>query len=536
MPKKRSHEGFVLPGESLIKNPKTFLRSRIHLEVEPLGEKAQVFYFIDPKDLKSGLALKKNIVLRGNAIGFEEYLKKNHANEIREHGAAFDDIIALPAGNKAGFLVPRIPNAQTKLNQDQTFTLDLTSGLVYSVILNPGGLHDRAPFYINLGPLNESATMSFLEGLKNARVTGSIDTENLSLFHKENPLLKAQILHGNRLVSSISLVDKEGRFSLEIIPAHNLSKSSPLTLIIEPINSECGLPTVKHALNLDTIYDKPDLGVIDMGKLGNAFSSTINLGVKDNEVLGEADVYIRARIGTGEVLVKKAVDDQAKANFPELYEGIYDIAVVMPLNSPYGTHVEKNIRLSPEVHEPISITLSKRASLDASVVDANNNAVPQAHVEFSRIGKMGAFASEDIFEDLLFKQTLATNDQGQICYLGFSLGKDTECKAPLLDEGRYLAHVIPPAGSELPHFWATFDFPKQNSIKIELPEPELLVGKIVAPDQISPIKQAYITIYRAEANLYNQPKIVANAITDSEGVFKALVAGQPTKAVQTGAY
>ncbi len=151
--------------------------------------------------------------------------------------------------------------------------------------------------------------------------------------------------------------------------------------------------------------------------------------------------------------------------------------------------------------------------------------VSGAQIQFSRIGEIGNFATEDIFDDNLFKLTAMTNKDGKVCQrqFGFSTANEDECSALLLDEGRYLAHIIPPAGTELAHKWITFDFPEKNELSITLDQPELLMGRVVKNDGITPAVRAFVTVYLAETTMHNQPKIIGNAITDDQGYFRAFV-------------
>ena len=173
----------------------------------------------------------------------------------------------------------------------------------------------------------------------------------------------------------------------------------------------------------------------------------------------------------------------------------------------------------------IIIQLSRRELLHGTLMDDKNAKVNGAQIELSRIGKIGDFATEDIFDDMLFKLTATTNEEGRICQrrFGFATSNQDDCTPLTLDEGRYLAHITPPPGSKLAHHWLTFDFPKTSTLEIKLEVPQILMGKILAADKISPIKRAFVTVYLAENNLHNQPKVIANAITDDSGNFRAFI-------------
>lgn len=520
-----------LPAISQVDPSRKPSEKRVHLEVEAPGYKTQVFYFVNVNDLKAGISLRKNIEVRGIAQGMDEYVRLDLEDNEKED--LFQEILAVPLANKASFLAPKIPSVKTRLLNDQSYKIELISGLSYAVILNPHGLYDKAPIYKNILPAYDDREINFSMP-HNAQITGQINGLNIIFNKQDKEMLMVKVMQGARLLSSVAKVGVFGSFSLEMVEPVHISKKMPLFLMIEPLETESGLPTIKHALDVENIYKNPDIGVVDLGDFSKPFSLEVEVSF-DDQIISEADVYINGHIGAGEVLIKKAVNKEGKASFDRVYEGIYDIAAILPSESPYGMRIIKHINLRENQHEPLVIRLDKRQELSAFVSNEEGQGIMGAHVELSRIGEVGALATADIIDDLLFKKTMITNKEGAVCDRTFN-PTSSLCEAPLLDKGRYLAHIIPPAGSELGHGYSTFDFPQEKNIRFNCVEPEILIGKILAHDQKTPVKQAYITVYLAEPNLYNQPKIIANTITDERGIFEALVSPLTTKTVQTIGY
>ncbi len=515
-------------GEFCKKNDfEMFSGKKIHLEIEASGEPAQVFYNVDPSSLPAGLFLSPSIQISGSANGALEYLKLDEKDD-RENLSAFADIIAIPIANKISFLSPRIPTIKTKLSSDQSYSLSLQSHLQYALILNPSGLYHRAPIFLQSDNLTQNTNLNFEVSKEAFKLSGKIsssDTNILATF--QIPQIQASVMQGNRLVSSRESVKTDGTLSLELSHSFLTDPSDvPLMLLIEPEDIENALPRIKVKLDKNLLGSKIDVGNIDLGKLKQPFAAEIEIIGSDQSSIGNATIFMKANVGNGTSLVKKQVDSSGTTLFNQLYEGIYDIAVIPPFDSPFAMKLIKNAEfLANGENGKIIIQLSRRELLHGTLMDDKNAKVNGAQIELSRIGKIGDFATEDIFDDMLFKLTATTNEEGRICQrrFGFATSNQDDCTPLTLDEGRYLAHITPPPGSKLAHHWLTFDFPKTSTLEIKLEVPQILMGKILAADKISPIKRAFVTVYLAENNLHNQPKVIANAITDDSGNFRAFI-------------
>lgn len=506
---------------------KIFSGQAVHLEIEPTGEISQVFYNIDPSSLgKQPIMLNKIAHIRGQAIGAQFMPIKPDRTKSHDRLDAFSDIIAIPSVNRISFLSPRVPTSKSRLQKDAGFEMDLISGLAYTLILNPSGVRSRAPVHINAGIISDGNDFHFVIEENPSKLTGRAVFDNDTKTESKFPHLRARLMLGSRLISSVGGLDSSGQFSLEISrPLFKDEETQPVNLIIEPLDFETALPRVKHPLDIAMLNSDMDVKEINLGSLKKTFSVNIEVHGSDDSLIGNANLYLRAPIGAGIALMKKQVDKSGSTRFSHVYEGRYDIAVIPPVDSQFAMRVIKNVDFDSQENIQISIDLQKREGLTAEVLGPLGQKISGAQIQFSRIGAIGYSATEDIFDDNLFKLTATTNDDGKICHrkFGFNTSDKSECSALLLDEGRYLAHIIPPAGTELAHQWITFDFPEKNQLAIRLDQPEIMIGQILKPDGKTPSSRAFVTIYLAETDMHNQPKMIGNAITDDKGFFKAFV-------------
>lgn len=484
----------------------------VHIEIEPPGQPAQVFYLLHRRDLAAGVSLRPTMRLHGFAQGASKYLDLDNAVENHNSMARFSDMLALPRANKTHFLSPRMPAVVDELASDQSFDIDLLQGLSYTLVLNPSGLYDRAPLYWHLEQLPSEARIAF-----NLDEFGQFITGQIRFIGAKKDQWQVRIVQANRLISSVSPLKKNGHFLVELSQQLFLGDSVPITVIIEPCDPESALPRFVKSYSLNELLNQPNLGKIDLGRLAKPLTANFNIS-------GPGHIILKGLVGHGEVHIKKAINSEGATTFKDLYEGSYEIAIVPPPHSPWGMRVIEKVDVSGPVFN-INLKWIKRQVLNAKVINANNKKVSGAQIEFTRIGKTNMNEVEEIFSDMPFSFTATTNSLGEVCQpqFGVSTAKTTKCEGLALDEGRYVAHIIPPPGSPYTHEWRTFDFPLTQNLELKLLESQKLTGKIFAADQISPMKQAYITIYAGDSNLYNQPKILANAITDGSGTFKAYV-------------
>lgn len=508
---------------------KTFTDRAVHIEVEPPDGLTQVFYHQDPQHLGSTpLVLNKIARIVGDCQGVHTNLFAKLSEENLKENSAATDIIAIPSVNKISFVSPRIPTVKSKLYSDSGYQIDLLAGLSYTLILNPAGALDQAPVYIDAGLIEQDQRFDFTTPRSLPKLTGRLVAESNAVLHPDDQIhMAARVMLGSRLISSIDHLDTDGSFSLEISPlVHGLDPDqSPINLVIEPLDLENSLPRVKHKLDPSILAADFDVGDLPVGVTKKPHSLTVEIHGSDDTPIGNALLYMSAPVGAGVSMIKKQVNATGSANFPKIYEGKYDIAVIPPVDSPFAMRVIKAINLDGNGNMELSIDLQKREQLKAIVLGPSGKHVSGAQIQFSRIGESGTIATEDIYDDNLFKLTAATNDEGTICQrkFGYSTTDRDECSALLLDEGRYLAHIIPPAGTALAHKWITFDFPEKNQLAITLDQPEVLQGQIMKPDRKTPASRHYVTIYLAETNMHNQAKMIGNAITDEKGYFQAFV-------------
>lgn len=520
---------FICDGNCLQDRFRYFSGQSVHLEIEPTGEMSQVIYNIDPKDLKSSpIVLNKIVKISGSATGVDTYLGNNAAEH--DNSGAFQDILAIPVTNMIRFLSPRIQTVKAKLIADKEkpiYDINLFTHIPYTLILNPSGKLDRAPVHLNVGVLSDDAVFDFTVNASAVMLTGRVMSDDTELFADQTePIMRARMLQGDRLISSVGLVQKDGTFSIEISkPLFDDPINQPIALVIEPIDQESALPHLKIRLEKDRIGENLDVGDINLGTLKKPVSVTFDIHGSDDSTIGNAFLYLRAKVGTGEATVKKQVNSKGKTKVDNMYEGIYDIAVVPPSDSPFAMRVIKAVEFDSTDNTELSIDLQRRHRIDAIVVGPTGKPLSGAQLELSRIGEIGIVAADEIYEDNLFKFTAATNEEGKVCHrkFGFITTDKNECADLVLDEGRYLAHIIPPAGTELSHKWIMFDFPEHNKFSVRIDHPEFLGGQILASDGETPVKRAFVTVYLAETRIHNQAKVIGTAMTDEKGYFRAFV-------------
>lgn len=505
-----------------------FRGQRIHIEVEQALGGAQVFYNVDPENLKNApIVLSDKNHISGQAFGVEAYLNDPKKYQAHDKSANFFDILAIPLINGGVSFTPKTPSIKSRLRKDGGFDIDLLAGLPYVLILNPNGYFDKAPIHVHPMVLTGSAHADFHLSERPSKISGRVRTDDEQrIFTTAQSLMRARVVQGTRLVSSVGTVSDRGNFVVEIAePLFSDDDALPINLIIEPRDNEIALPKITKRLTKKQLHGDLDMGNLSLGTLKKPISLTIEVRGSDDSIISNAFLYLNAQIGAGETLVKKQVDAAGVAQLNNLYEGHYDIAIVPPFESKFAMRVIKDVEFDSQEHIKISFDLQKREILNAEVFGHDGKPVSGALIEFSRIGEAGLFASEDIYDDMLFKLAATTNDKGQLCHrrFGFHTSNSNECSTFLLDDGRYLAHIIPPAGTELAHQWLTFDFPEQNKIKVLLDKPEVLGGQIMLADQKTPAKRVFVTVYLAEMNAHNQPKMIGNAITNEEGFFTAFV-------------
>lgn len=497
----------------------------IHLEVEPAGNLSQVFYNIDSNKLSQNpIVLNQLAVVSGKAIGIDGDLVKHYPDEHQEKGVTFFDLVALPVVNENALLAPRTSIVKTRLARDGSYQIELLKNVSYSLVMNAFGQFDHAPVYVHRGFIKEDMALDFSLAQSNKNIRGKVVADERDTFNPLESPMQVRVMQGQRLISSIGLVKQDGQFSVEV--AHAIVDNNlPITLIVEPKDLEIALPKITKKLDKDQLYSDVHMHEINLGSLKNATNFTIGVRGNDDSVVSQASLFLNAKIGAGEVMLKKQVDSSGSAQFPKLFEGSYDIAVVPPFDSKFGMRVIKDVEIEFKENVELFIDLQEREVLIAEIFGQNGKPVSGAQIEFSRIGEMGLFASEDIYDDMLFKLTAGSNDRGQVCHrkFGFETSNNDQCANLLLDDGRYLAHIIPPAGTELAHKWLTIDFPKEKRLTIVLDQPEVLKGQILSYDQKNPIKRAFVTVYLAELSLHNQPKVIGKAITDEQGFFTAFV-------------
>jgi hypothetical protein len=476
---------------------------KVHIEIEPQGELPQIFYYVSARDLTAGLALRPKVKLEGRALGADKYYERDNSYNKHDIGDRFTDIIALPRANNSHSLSPQISSVSSSIKPDQSFQLELLAGLSYTLVINPTGLHDRAPIFINWSHEPEKRQI-----LLDVDEVGEFITGQIRYQGAPKDMWQAKILHNNRLVSCVAAIKRNGYFALELAKNLFLDDNASLTLILEPKDPDSPLPRFKKIFSAHKLLQQKDLGKIDLGRLDRPISAQISLP-------GPGFFYLTSTDSFREIQLRKAINLVGPTIFEELYPGIYNITIIPPSNSPWGIHEYKNIEIS-DPNLTIFLQWPTRQMLNAQVVNKNSDIITGAQIEFINNTKSTHQLS-------LF--TAITNNDGLVCQreFGVSTANLKECAGLLLDEGNYIAHVIPPAGSQYAHEWQSFDVPRTSKLELKLGDTQTLTGKILGSDHKSVVRQAYITIYAGSQNTQSPAKVLASAITDAQGNFKAFI-------------
>lgn len=488
--------------------------AKVDIEVEPVDGLPQIFYSMDPAKLLSDpLQMKKNVSLTG-VIDWEI--------DLDLVGDTAIDVIAtqeLDFNNKAYSIAPT--SKSTLINNQ--FTLSLLSDTNYTVVLNPGGEYDMAPVYLSSPKLEEDSKRDFLVLSANTKVKGYVSYRYTNSVERKQVKFNARIMQGKNLISSVANISVPSSFLLKV--GNGLLKNNllePIFLILEPESEDCSLPRVKKRLSVQELLNDYDAGDINLGHLKGPAQFRLTVLSKDGEPLNKASVLLKGVVGEGEVYAKRQLGDDGELLINDIYEGKYDLAVV-PFDSKLAMEVIKiDIRSDKANH--LTLQLNDKEALNAKVLSFKGEPINGAQVRLSRVGEEGNFASKDIYGDKRFMSVASTNKEGQICdrNFGVSTSDQDKCEHLLLDEGRYMVHVTPPAGALMGHKWFVFDFPEQKELAIKLNRPSPLVGKVLTSSS-KPLEQAFITVYLSESNTFFTPQVIGNTITDDKGVFHGFV-------------
>jgi hypothetical protein len=496
----------------------------VHLEVAPMGEPSQFFLDVDLRKLANDpLVLKSSVEVKGQMAAAVKILQEERTFATDKNtGPFFGDVIAIAQNNFSPARQYTRPMVKTRLDMEGNFSLVLTQGENYFVIVNPHGLMDEPPITTLISNVSDPQAVTFAMPVEPTFVSGKIVVKDENLLAKLATDAKVRLFRGRRLVSATSKINGDGSFRAKYFdPSLNSSFFEPLTLYISSQSSDIQWPMFRHEIT------KPqeglaelDLGVIALGDLNGPLSRSFAIKGDDQVAVPGAFVLLGSNIGKGEVISKRQADGGGNLLVSGLLEGTYDVAIIPPPQNEFGLKVLDGLKFKTgEPIDTLEVNLQRRSALEAHIKGPDGSAIEGVQVEFMRVGKIGAFATEDIFEDMLLKRTAISNSLGQVCRGAQpKIGEiESPCDALLLDAGKYLAHLIPPVGSVLAQEWMEFDFPEQNSFEINLKNPQLIKGRIVGP-QGKP-RKAYITTYLAQHYTSTFPRVIGNTISDDEGVF-----------------
>ncbi len=221
----------------------------------------------------------------------------------------------------------------------------MLTGLSYTLIFNPNGLYDRAPIHLDATIGANDNELNFVINQRPTKLTGTVVFDALPGGEDgARPRMRARLMLGSRLVSAVAEIDEQGKFSLDVSrPLFLEAENQPLNLIVEPIDQETALPRIKHKLDFSMLQTDFDVGDINVGALEKPVSVTFEIHGSDDSTIGNALLYLRAQIGAGVAVVNKQANQAGSTKFAHLYEGLYDIAVIPPVDSRFAMRVIKDV-------------------------------------------------------------------------------------------------------------------------------------------------------------------------------------------------
>jgi hypothetical protein len=279
----------------------------------------------------------------------------------------------------------------------------------------------------------------------------------------------------------------------------------PLYLLIEAKDNNFISPKV--TIPLMRITEDINIESIDFGDIKESFTVKIDVKGEDNSIIKDTLVYLKGKVGDKIIDGKVLLDNLGKALI-NIYEGIYDIAIIPDSKNTFGIKVMKNVLLKEGSN--LIIKLPRRSQFSGSIVSFDNNKINGALIEL--------FKEEKEYEDLSFFRSAITNEEGNIC----ADISNNKCTLLFLDEGLYRLRITPPFGSNLAIDELSLNFPLENNFTYTMKKAQIITGRILLSNH-DPVRKAFITIYQGNNDMIKKPKIIAYSMTDDNGYFKAFI-------------
>lgn len=503
-----------------------FFDAKINIEIEGSDgtvDFSQFFYNIPLKNItiKNPIILNNRVTFKGKVLDENALLFP----EINEKKDPLEELTEVWAQSVTNDIQTSI-NSKTKktfLSENMEFNFELIEGASYFITINPHGKNNHAPARFYIENVKENMEKEF--SLSNNRKIFSGIVKNIEQDFIENTQIKLGLYHERFLVSSVGVMDKNGKFRLELSDEmNNLSGKNIYlrTSCTDDDSKPC--PKINQKIMVPTNLSEMDSLTIDLNYLINPFSMKFSINGYAENAIKDSVLILFSNFEQGEISIKGKSDDKGEIVLPKVYEGLYSILILPPLESDLSSQLHENIYLKKdEENEGLRFTLLKKQTLKARVLDFNNQPIENAQVEFVKIEEKDSVISDNFLPEG-FSLKVITNKDGLICHRNFGLTtvEDNECDFLNLDDGKYMIHIIPPIGSKLPHSYYELIFPKDKKVDIVVSKPVKFSGKVLKSDSLAQ-PNAYVTIYASLPGFLAHNIVLANTITDSDGIFEVFL-------------
>lgn len=495
----------------------------VDIMVEPIGEPKQIFRNVALNSLKNEPLILQDIALvTGRVQGIETPLIREEksfaevSSDVPVLEGSFSDFLVIPYENNSLYEKDVPFGIKGNLRPDGSFLMRLIAQERYWFIFNPEGALDKAPLVFLSPAIQKDEEITLTPAIPlpfGGKITAN-DAAILVLF-LENARVRA--FRGERQFSSVGKPTLDGSFFIEITHTTHEEKEALYLLLDNPDNTISWpifrFPVEKKALNNPTHFH------MDLGKL-NAFQPAhIEVSNAKNGEAKDAEVILKGNVGNGIATISTRLNEKGQARIDKVWQGIYEVAIIPPNESSLAVLSIPNVDFQTPEKMTLSATLQPRPRVHIAINDYQGENKNGFQVEITRQN-----LDASILNNFSFKGTFAVNNDGIVCGL-YSQQKDISelCPPLLLDSGKYVAHVIPSAGSLVSEKWISFAVGEENTVTIELEKPTLFNGLVKRKNDQLLGKMAYVTAFWSKSSFNQTLHTIGNAFALEDGLFEILL-------------
>ncbi len=499
-------------GTAAVQNPLAAPTKYVSVQVEPPSDSGLLKQRIDK--LALGSSSPELIQLLPTIHFHSKYTSKPGSNvTISDISAISPDIIAIPDPTTS-----LTNDVIAPISQDQSgFTFAFIADQRYRVAVNQLGKNGKPPVFFwaqNNADFEQNVPLSYSGTMVSGQITSSGDAIHVEDYSTQ---VQVSILQGSRLVSAVASPDGTGAFSIQLAsPLYDADPSKSLILQIEPLSNFSYLPVILQPLTINLQKPTADLGVISLGSIAGLHHIKFSVLAPDQTPLPNIHVNLQGSVGKGTSQLQMDTDANGVADFV-LANGTYSISAIPPGGSPYKVMTNTQFIVDQSISTK-TITLAPRDVITGTLASKNLQPVNGARLQFNRLGPQNSTELQPIVGNSTLLIEAQTDASGNFCSSA-GLNPVSACAPVQLDEGFYMLNVTPPAGSQLPFYSTTFNFPADHALTVVLPDPVTISGQVVDSTNQMPVKKAFVHIVQAAT-------ILGQTITDDQGNFTAFVSPQ----------